>query len=188
MHIDQLFLRTLEDLEARLKSRDWYEILHISVLLRRLVLDQNPLMDQVNRERRQRIKFTVNDRPFPPPGPIPDFHSVEDGFDPDTSVPHLRKPIEVSKGGLLSRPLIIYEGHTYTVKELIQHTAYVRGVLHTGEPKNQKQIALQECRQIWEIGGLEAGLRLLQTIGRVVRKGLEPLRRQISGNDEEQGE
>ena len=180
MDNDQLFIRALEDLETRLDSKDWYEILHIPVLLRTLILDQNPLLDQVNRERRQKILFTVNDRPFPPYEPIPDFFSLEDGFDPDTSVPHLRNPIKVSKDGLLSRQVILYEGQIYTVKELIQHVAYVEGILHAGQPKNHRQEVLQELRKTWNIGGLEAGLRLLQTIGRVVRKGLEPLRRQIS--------
>lgn len=180
MDVEQLFIRILQDLETRLDSRDWYEILHIPVLLRTLLMNQNPLLNQVNRERRKKVRFTVNDRPFPPYKPTPDFFSLEDGFDPDTSVPHLSNPIEVSKDGLLSRPVIFYEGQVYTVKDVIQHAAYVGGILHPGQPKNHRQEVFQELRNTWNIGGLEAGLRLLQAIGRVVRKGLEPLRRQIS--------
>ena len=42
-----LFLKTLEDIESRLTQKDPYEILLIAGLLRKLFLDDHPLVDQV---------------------------------------------------------------------------------------------------------------------------------------------
>jgi len=176
MNPDQLFIRTLEDLESRLKSHDEYEILMIAGLLRKLLLDSNPLMDQVNRKKGLKIKFIINDRLPPSEEPIPIFWSIEDGFDPNTCPPQLCMPIEVNKDQILKRPVLMYESHIITVKELISHTAHVQGAVHTGMPKGQKDEALKELTEILGIGGLPAGLRLLRAISRVVLNSLEPLK------------
>ena len=49
-----LFLKTVEDLERRLLERDPYEILLIAGLIRKLFLDDHPLVDRVNSEHRVR--------------------------------------------------------------------------------------------------------------------------------------
>lgn len=179
MDRDQLFIRTIKDLESRLDSNDEYEILMIASLLRKLLLDRNPLTDQVNRKRRLKIKYRINDRPLPTDEPVPIFWSVEDGFDPDTSVPHLSKPIEVTKDQLLSRPVLISNGQTVTVRELILHLAHVQGAVHSGMPKDKKDKVMKKLIETLGIGGLPAGLRLLRAIGRVVRKSLQPLKLKI---------
>lgn len=130
MDRDQLFISTFEDLEVRLKSQEEYEILMIAGLLRKLLLDKTPLVDQVNRERRQKIRFIVNDRSVPTDEPIPEFWSVEDGFDPNTCVPHLCRPIEVTKDQLLSRPVLMYRGNVITVREFVLHATHVQGAVH----------------------------------------------------------
>jgi hypothetical protein len=61
---ETLFLRTLDDLEARIRPGiDEYEVLLIAGLLRKLLLDDPPLIDQVNRERKLRLRFVINARP-----------------------------------------------------------------------------------------------------------------------------
>jgi hypothetical protein len=45
-----LFCNTLTDIEKRLAETDPYEILMISSLIRKLFLDDFPLVDQVNQE------------------------------------------------------------------------------------------------------------------------------------------
>ena len=43
-----LFLKTLEDIKKKMNSRDGYEIFMIFPLLRKLLIDDYPLIDQVN--------------------------------------------------------------------------------------------------------------------------------------------
>jgi len=45
---DRLFLYTLQDLERRTAATDEYEVLIPPALLRKLLLDKERLMDQVN--------------------------------------------------------------------------------------------------------------------------------------------
>lgn len=47
MHSQQdiLFLKTLEDLEKRVNQQDPYQILGASALIRKLFLDDHPLVD-----------------------------------------------------------------------------------------------------------------------------------------------
>jgi len=151
----------------------------IAALIRKLILDKNSLMDQVNRKRRQKIRFIINDRSVPSFKPSPIFWSVADGFDPNTSVPILRKPIKVTKDQLLSRTVMIYKGHTFTVKELVLHIANIQGAVHVGIPKDQKGRDLKKIEEILRIGNLSQGLRLLRAIDRVIRNGLKPLKEQI---------
>jgi len=182
MDNDQLFIRSLEDLENRLKSQDEYEILMIAGLLRKLLLDESPLIDQVNRRRRQKIKFTVNDYPVPSEEKNLMFWSVEDVFYPKTGS-LFYKPIEVTKAQLLSRTVMIYDSHSISVRELIKHVAHIQGAVHSGMPKTNKEEAMKKLAEMFGIGGLPAGLRLLCVICRVIIEGLEPLKEQIMTGD-----
>jgi hypothetical protein len=52
---EYLFVRTYEDLQQLIKSKDDYGILKTSGLLRKLLLDMNPLIHQANRRLQQKI-------------------------------------------------------------------------------------------------------------------------------------
>lgn len=179
MDKSQLFIKTLEDIEKRLASHDEYEILMIAGLLRKLLLDSNPLINQVNQEKKIKITFTVNDRGIPQAPLIPIFWSIEDGLDPETSVPHLCKPKEVNKDTLLNTPIMLSNEKIITIKDLIQHMSHVEGAIHLGIPKSNEEKILKELGQVLGIGGLPAGVRLIKAISRVVLKGLQPLRVEI---------
>ena len=45
MKIEQLFINTLDDLDEKLESHSEYDTLMIALLLRKLLLDENPLID-----------------------------------------------------------------------------------------------------------------------------------------------
>lgn len=180
MNKDFLFIKTLEDIEKKMKSKDGYEIFMISGLLRKLLLDDNPLIHQVNQNRKLKISFIVNDRQPPVGENSLVFWSMEDGFDPNTSVPHLVKPLEVNIDQLLKRQIMIINGEIITVSNLIKFLTNVQGGVHAGKPKNKKEVALHEIQKYLGIGGLPAGIRSVLSISRVVIKGLEPLRTAIT--------
>lgn len=171
-----LFLKTLEDIEKKMNSRDSYEIFMISPLLRKLLIDDYPLIDQINENIRLKIIFTINDRKLPLGDSSLVFYSMEDGFDPNTSVPHLTHPLEVDRDRLLKTQIMIIKGEAITVKDLIKFLSHVQGAVHSGKPKNAKDYALKGIQEYLGIGGLPAGIRTILSISRVVLKGLEPLR------------
>ena len=59
MDRDELFVRTLADLRRRLERgrQDEYEAMGIAGLLRKLLIDGQSLVDQVNRDRRLKITY-----------------------------------------------------------------------------------------------------------------------------------
>lgn len=170
-----LFVRTIEDLENKCKSDDVYEILMIAGLLRKLLLDGSPLVDLVNRKRKQKVRFIANNRSVSVS--VPDFWSIEDGFDPDTAARCV--PLEVTKNELLQRHVLKHGNEIFTVRELILHIAHVGGAIHSGTPKTDKDRILKGIGETLFIGGLPAGLRTMRAIGRVVVKGLKRLKMQI---------
>lgn len=172
----QLFKCTLEDIEKRLESRNEYKILMISALLRKLLLDGDPLVHQINREHRMQLTFLVNDRGVPTGKLAPMFWSIEDGLDPDTSVPHLNNPVGKNLDGFLKVPVILFQGKTITVKDVILHMAHVEGAIHSGMPKSDEEKVLKYLEENLGVGGLPAGIRLLRAIARVTIKGLQPLK------------
>ena len=59
MDPDQLFLRTLGDLEQRAATTDEYGALLAAGLLRKLLMDSHPLVDQVNLNHRLKLRFPM---------------------------------------------------------------------------------------------------------------------------------
>ena len=187
MDKDQLFIRTLKDLDNKLNSQDEYENFMVVPLLRKLILDKNPLIDQVNQQRHIRVMYTINDVPdekineiisiIRTESSVHCFFSDEDLLNPNT-VPCPRL-IEVTKDKFLSRPVIRCGAQIITVSDLIQHAAHIQGAVHLGKAKTEKDKALKQFDEFIRIGGLPAGLRQLLVIGRIIRKALEPLRSAI---------
>lgn len=173
MNRKQLFVYTLRDIEKKLTEGNPYEILMIAGLLRKLLLDGHPLADQVN-TKRLKIRFIINDRPVPEDSRLV-LWSIEDGLDPDTAVPHLRKPIEVPRDKLLSTKVLKIGNNISTVKDVLLHLAHIEGAIHAESAKNEKDKILDKFIQKWKIGGISATLRLLKAIARIVLKGLKPL-------------
>jgi hypothetical protein len=50
MKIDKLFIRTVSELKTKISSNDTYELVQISILLRKLLLDREPLIYQIAKE------------------------------------------------------------------------------------------------------------------------------------------
>jgi hypothetical protein len=63
-----------------------------------------------------------------------------------------------------------------TVAELIRFVAHVGGAVHAGKPRTPKDVALLEMAELARIGQATPVVAQLQAIGRVVLRGLVPLR------------
>jgi len=94
INAQELFDKTVEELEQRTKSNDQYDILMTAFLLRKLLLDgSNSLISQINKNGKQ-FRFSVNIRE-PLHKRIPSIFTendlatyswlAEDGFNPDSA-------------------------------------------------------------------------------------------------------
>ena len=175
MNKKELFLKTLEDLDKKSQSQDWYDMLLISGLIYKLLYDEHPLVDGDN-ILKTRIEFEINDRQLPNSSDLM-FYSIEDGFDPQTSVPHLTKSITVDRAGLYSRPVMIINSKIFTVKDLIRFLRNKQGGVHNDDVSlDDKDKILKDLQNNFGIRGVPAGLSLLRAISRVVIKGLSSLK------------
>ena len=176
--IERLFLDTLSDLRVKIAPPSNYELLGAAALIRKLFLDESPLVVQVNRKYRLKITFEVNQPRGFPGFPEPVIYAALDAFDPDTAPPPVN-PLIVNRAQLFSRVVERAVGHSYTVRDLVLFEAHVSGAVHAGQPKNDQQRALKDVSNAFLIGGRRPSLRQLQAVGRVILKGLEPLRQAV---------
>jgi len=175
---DQLFLEILTDLEARLQpGASEYQVLGISFLLRMLLLDG--LAQTVSEAREIPLVFVVNDRQ-----PVwkaagsdpPEVWAIADGFDPDTAAAAV-VPREMTLDEMLAQIVIMVQGLEITMKDALTHALYFSGGAHPPKAsKRKKGEALSELDATFFIGEYPAALRALLPMGRVVLKGLAPLR------------
>jgi hypothetical protein len=181
MHADWLFLKTLEDLEKKVQSKDAYDTLMIAFLVRRLLLDSTPLMDHVNRRRKIKIRFTVSNNLF---DWDEDFLAAESADDilPGSGPGEDRI---ITRDQFLAEKVMLVdmEGvgrHVLTIKDVIELVAYVDGGVHLRDPDNEKEKAVGSVRRI--IGPWSRpppGHPSLQAIGKVVLQALQPLREDV---------
>lgn len=180
INTETLFIKTLEDIENRLSVTDPYEILLISALLRKLFLDDHPLVDQVNKARRVKLSFEItNPQSKPLNEPPPTFWTVQDGLDPDTAPPFKQRH-SATRDQFFQTVVTIINGHAYTIREIVLFEANVVGAVHAGTAKTDKETALKQIDTEVSVGGYSSSLRQLLAISRVVLKALAPLRLAVS--------
>ena len=183
MRLDRLFVETLNDLNERVHTLqqppNHDPVLHAASLLRLLLLDEPCLVDQVNRMRRLNIRYHVSDR-VPRTHPAPLFWSVGDSFDPNTPL-RLARMLELDRDKLLKRVVIAFLAHTgqqqvVRVQDLVLHLAHKADGVHAAQPKTDVERMLNEWNRVAAVGGYPPAVRSLCAVGRVVLKGLAPLK------------
>jgi hypothetical protein len=189
MDVDILFLETLADLRRRSNPGPEYEVQQLAALLRKLLLDGQPLVDAVNRTRRLPIRFRVHDgSPYQDlvlsSGPT--FYALQDAFDPESVLVANARIAEVDRDGLLGRGIVLMDGVWFSVADIVKYVAHVEGAVHRGQPSDNKQRALAATNI--RIGGYDSPVvRSLLAVARVVARGLEPLEARIRADRTAQG-
>lgn len=178
-HLEHLFIRTLEDLEKHIKSHDDYELQKVAGILRKLLLDESPLVDLVNRNYRIKYSFHVT-APDKRPGKGIIFSCILDGIYPDTRA-EIAASEHISRDKLLAYEVICIKGKPYTVRDIILHESNVMGAVHASKPKKEEDIHIYTLNIFFPIiGGHRVSLSQLKGIGKVVLKGLDPIRQAIN--------
>jgi len=183
MQADQLFLRTLEDLDRRTTATDEYEALLAAGLLRKLLLDEFPLVHQVNRYRRERIHFRINgetpvEKAILENGPL--FWAIGDAIDPDAfPVPGINAPIDAKLDQFLARTVMFARGERLSVGDLIKQVSHIDGAVHKGKPTNAREELLDAMSHFMHFRDLPGTVHHVQLIGKIVVRALTPLRNTI---------
>jgi hypothetical protein len=179
---DDLFLHDLEELDERLAShRSEGDVLKIAVILRRLLLDHprgdpRTLIDAVNEGRNVNVQFLV-DGTAQPSVQTSVFFMEADGL-----VPSIGPAIVLNMKTFLTHPIIMFQGQTCSVKDVILFAAHVEGAVHKGAPENARQHALATLSTSVTTPAGSPTVYSLLSIARVVLEALKPLRAQVSAN------
>jgi hypothetical protein len=171
---EQLYLKTIDDLNNRISSHDPFNILSASVKIRELFLADQPLVDLVSEQYKSNFTFDVC-LPTPDPSGLPDpaVFSIQEELDPDTSRPG-QLTSQLAKDQFLKIILIDINGKKYSIKDVVLSGVTIMGAIHSGSAKSEKEQVLKAVNDQMLIG-FSASLRQLQAIGRVVIKALNPL-------------
>lgn len=178
--LEELLLRELEELHRASVSTDWHDLLRVSAIVRKLLIDPNGLVDQVNRTYRQKIQFEIGTTSLDGPGPRPMLYLGLNDLDPEDG------PVEfdgarklVVRDEFFKRVVILTNGVEITVRDVIAYEAHVSGGVHVGTPKTEADVVLHALKDFVRVRGRQPTLESLRPIARVVARGLEPLRAAI---------
>lgn len=191
LDLQYLFVRVLQDLDRTARSHDDYDQLRVAALLRLLLLDSSPLIHQVNRIHRVPMRFAVgqlliNDVVDPSSVALGSglrivkirdgrqFHAVGPAFDPEFYKGDAR---ELEWSEFLSALVLKADDYFVSVRELVEHVAYVEGAIHVGQPKASRPAdrAIQKWRRMITFRGETPILQTIAAIGRVVLASQVPL-------------
>jgi len=178
--LDELFLFTLADLEERAEmGKGEYDALLMAALLRKLLLDEVPLVHAVNPDRRERLRFHVTD--LSPPEGVEGW-SLDDVFHPSGASPE-HSTVELRLDQLLRRTAVVAFGEHVSVRELIKFLAHSYGAVHAFPADTPTSRALRD--EAWSArittpkGQYSGPVYSLVAIARVILDGLQPLRARV---------
>lgn len=174
---EHLFLATLMDIEAKLKEGKRYDLIRSAGLLRQLLLDETPLIHEVNRAYHLKVEFEVIDYRIIPPL-TPDMH----WRDPDPSYFPGAKTVTVNLKPFLNVPVLTVEGTTASVGDLIRASANAKGGIHLGRTRTAEQGLLIDWDSAFTILGEEPSLAAISGVCWVVLRALQPLANRIVGS------
>lgn len=171
MDDEKLFLSTLDDIEEKIKKGDAYSITRAAGLLRHLLLDGEPLVHAVNRKHRLKVEFETIDFTFKIPI-RPHIHWQN--LDPTELNPGALR-ITVDLQSFLAAEVLVYDQHDFTVKDILKAVAHIKGGVHSGKAKNDKEAAMLKLDELISIKELDASTAALKGILSVAVNGLQPL-------------
>ena len=178
MDVARLFVETVDWLDEIGKGQPpEYGLLMASGRLRLLLLDDSPLVHQVNRHHRLKVRFRILRHGDPPMKEALKLWAVPDGLSPDIAPAGHRIPIEeVNLDTFLRERIMIIDGTDVTVVELIRHLANVAGGVHAGSARDPVDRQLEEMGELMMLQGVNVVARCLRGIVQVVVSALRPLR------------
>jgi hypothetical protein len=148
------------------------------------------VVDKVNRDRRVPLEFRTSlpQQRKNDVNPRSCWLSFRmDGIDPDVSLADDVVVASLTRDKFLAVEIMIVEGRSITIKDLIRHCANQKGAVHSQEPKSDKDKVLARVGSALRFGDVDASTRALVPIGMVTLKALRPLSNRVRGDLLSQG-
>jgi hypothetical protein len=163
---EDLYRFTLIDLEQKIEKATEYDLIRACGLLRHLILDGGSLVHIVNRPYKLKLRFIVSDQTEIPP--FPHNRLWINPMATDNS-----KTVELSLDEFLNRKVLITEGETFFVKDIITTAAHVRGGVHSGTSNSKIDMLMNFEKTV--LTRYRIDLMAIKSICRIVLTGLTPL-------------
>ncbi len=174
------FCDKYDDLEKLVTSLKPYDLQRASAIIRHLIIDGYPLVDQINRTYRLKITFPVAKITTPdlsrPLNRGLSYWDIQDGLYREDMKPELLESVKREK--LLSKVVMLVEGVEITVKDAIKYEANYQGGVHNTEVDLTKQevVKMDLLHRTIRVGGFRPTQRIMKAVGRTVLAGLKELR------------
>ena len=177
---ERLFLGTIADIDRMVQEGSWYAVIRAAGLLWQLLLDQRPLLHEVNRLYKKRVCFDIHnyDRKMRMPPPALEWIDLDPSSFPDRDI------MTVSLDEFLNAPCLVYDGVKASVQDVISACANVRGGRHFGTLQEVRKIHRQSIIDLdgaVRMFGKEPSQLMVAGICRVSLRGLQPLVNAVMG-------
>jgi hypothetical protein len=181
MDRDRLFLETVGELRTRSERGTAYDWLMCAGLIRKLLMDGNPLVHQVNRGRRERLIYRVTSE-GPRSAAIladrPTFWARLDGISPRFAPPG-RRVLELKLEQFMQTRALVIDGRSIAVRKLIKQAANIEGGIHAGRPEDEEEQAIAAFSNFVRFDDGSGVGGTLRGITWVVLDGLEPIEARV---------
>jgi hypothetical protein len=173
-----LFDRSVRKLRDISEQADEFDMLEAAAAIRKLLLDESPLLHQVNRQRRRRVTFEV-ERPTALQRLIledkPLVYFLMEGVSPRLTITASAGVDVLKLDQFLARAAAWIQGQEVSVKDLVLYLAHIAGGVHAGTPKTGLERLLHEADSSLMVGGMGSVSRTMRGIADVVVVALVPL-------------
>ena len=174
----EMFLHTVADLESRLASPTFYNIVRAAALVRQLLVDDHPLVHAANRHARIKLVF----RPFDLRPYVPGLKWAA----PVTVDASLPNTAPIKSDLFLSSKCLAIGTETYSIKDVIKHCANTRGGVHIGRADADEQRILDVDGSaniaVDYLSGADVvpvSIAVMAGIARSVLEGVQPLANEL---------
>ena len=155
-----------------------YSALESAGLVRKLLIDSDPLYVQVNRDRRLKVLFEVASKPAYEAAVLADrpmFWAPGGAMSPRLTIIPGFTTEALTRDQFLARRAMQVLSRDVSVKEIVLQLANVEGGVHAGLPKTDAEKRLNQVNASVGIGGMGSVANSMQGIADVVVAALRPL-------------
>lgn len=185
---EKLFVNTIIELEERFNKKTEYDLLKASGLIRQLIVDANPLVAQVNKKYKLKIKYKVVKR-FKL-----DFANIDSN---GTEWSNLSSMVFISpskssnfvellnKHEFFKYQLLSHHDTPFTVLDVIKICANKYGGVHSEDIRKGKNLELDRMSSLITFNGSKSVFHVVYGIIEVCLNAFKPLKNAIIDNDYE---
>jgi hypothetical protein len=178
---EKIFLNIISELKKRYENQTEYDILKASGLIRQLLVDSNPIIEQVNRKYKLKITYRVQERIK-----LPFERFNEDGtaWKPLYGIvfitPQENSPVELlNRDDFFKYELLSYHNEMINVLEVIKICANKYGGIHYDEKRNLKESSIDVTHKAFSFNNSSSVIRSMYSITGICLEALNPLAEKV---------